>query len=293
MMTYRELLRDASESFAASETPFLDAVLLLAESLGEEKERVLAMLPERVELVPEAFYLMTARRQRGESVAHILGRKEFYGREFLVSNEVLSPRQDTEVLVEVALAEGDGLLVDAQAHRGMPEIVSRGRLRVLDLCTGSGAVAISIAAERPEWSVTASDISPGALDIARKNAAHLLSQINVTFIESDLFSCTEGIFDVITANPPYVPHHEAAGLIEEGWTDPILALDGGPDGMRFIRDIIAQSAEYLSRNGVLLLEMDPSQASSTMVLFQERGFNGIRTWNDLAGRIRVVGAHNG
>lgn len=280
-MTYRELLRDTSVRLAASETPFLDALLLLAESLGAPKEKVLAMLPERAEDVPEAFYRMVERRRRGESVAHILGRREFYGREFLVREGVLSPRPDTEILVEAALGEGDRLQSDG------------GSLRVLDLCTGSGAVAISVAAERPGWTVAASDISPIALELARDNAERLVPDAPIVFVESDLFARIEGTFDLICSNPPYVPRREASALVAGGWKDPLLALDGGEDGMEFIRAIIERCAEFLSTNGVLLLEMDPSQAESAALLLQRQDFSGTQTWKDLAGRIRVVGAHHG
>jgi len=310
-MTYRELLRDSAARFAASETPFLDAVLFLAESLGATKEKVLAMLPERAEHVPEAFFQMAERRQRGESVAHILGRKEFYGREFIVSESVLSPRQDTEALVEAAFEEGDMLLVRRRrdsselaaraeraphvqlTQRGEPGLEASEKLRVLDLCTGSGAVAISIAAERPGWTITASDISRAALEVAKRNAARLVPEAQLNFLESDLFAHIEGTFDLICSNPPYVPRREAAALLEGGWADPILALDGGDDGMDFIRAIVAGSAEYLSEDGVLLLEMDPSQAEPASALLRARGFRDVRTWKDLAGRIRVVGAHHG
>ncbi len=306
-MTYREQLRESAARFTTSDTPFLDAVLFLAESLGATKEKVLAMLPERAEHVPEAFFRMAERRQRGESVAHILGRKEFYGREFLVSGEVLSPRQDTEALVEAALEAGDAIAARALSrgvepgserraaltHRAEPDGERPGFLYVLDLCTGSGAVAISIAAERPKWTVTASDISRVALELAKRNAARLVPEARITFLASDLFAHIEGKFDIICSNPPYVPRQEAVALLESGWTDPLIALDGGDEGLDFIREIIARSAEYLSKDGVLLLEMDPSQVEEASTLLRMRGFCETRTWKDLAGRVRVVGAHYG
>ncbi len=301
-MTYRELLRDSAARFATSETSFLDALLLLAESLGASKEKVLAMLPERVEHIPEAFFQMVERRQHGESVAHILGRKEFYGREFRVNDDVLSPRQDTETLVDAALIEGDRLLSRRQSdssklpsciHRGEPGLEVSGRLRVLDLCTGSGAVAISIAVERPGWVVSASDISRAALEVAQLNAARLAPSAQITFLESDLFARIEGCFDLICSNPPYIPRREAVALIESGWTDPLLALDGGEDGMELIRSIVEHCTEFLSEDGVLLLEMDPLQTEDASALLRKRGFYDIQTWKDLAGRIRVIGAHHG
>jgi release factor glutamine methyltransferase len=286
-MTYRDLLLEAARSFPSSETPFLDAVLLLAFSMDLPKEKILAMLSDRAENVPSSFHGMAARRRRGESVAHIRGFREFFGREFLVDDSVLSPRQDTEVLVEAALESGDA----HQAAIGPGG--ERRPLSVLDICTGSGAVAVSIAAERPHWRVTASDVSPVALEIAEKNARRLLPPHSIDFVESDLFSKIEGTFDLLVANPPYVCHAQAERLIAGGWKDPILALDGGIDGMQFVRAIIMGGSEFLSSNGVLLLEMDSPQIPEALALFEKEGFCDIRTWKDLAGRTRVAGAHHG
>lgn len=285
-MTYRDLLLETAHSFSSSETPFLDAVLLLAFSMNLSKEKILAMLPERADAVPQAFYAMAERRRRGESIAHIRGFREFFGREFLVNDDVLSPRQDTEVLVEAALEMGDARMVSL-AKTG------EASLSVLDMCTGSGAVAISIAAERRNWRVSASDISPAAIKIAEQNAHRLLASSQVSFIESDLFSNIGGTFDLIVANPPYVPRAQAERLVGDGWKDPLLSLDGGIDGMSFIRAIISKGSEFLSRNGVLLLEMDPSQIPEALRLFEEKGFCDIRTWKDIEGRTRVAGAHYG
>lgn len=302
-MTYRELLGAAASSFSSSDSPFLDAVLLLADSMGASKEKVLALLPEEVKEVPASFYEFVERRRRGESIAHIRGRREFFGREFVVSDEVLSPRQDTEVLVEAALEVGDALCggLRGQKRGGRPVAMEKrpsgsngGQLSVLDMCTGSGAVAISIAAERPCWRVTASDVSPAALDIAKQNGRRLLKPpVALNLIVSDLFLNIEGSYDLIVANPPYVEHAQAERFIDEGWKDPLLALDGGVDGMRFIRAIIERSGQFLSSDSVLLLEMDPWQISKAMALFEEVGFYDIRIWKDLAGRMRVAGAHHG
>lgn len=285
-MTYRDLLLETAHSFSSSETPFLDAVLLLAFSMNLSKEKILAMLPERADAVPQAFYVMAERRRRGESIAHIRGFREFFGREFLVNDDVLSPRQDTEVLVEAALELGDAR-VASEAKIG------EASLSVLDMCTGSGAVAISIVAERQNWRVSASDISPTAIKVAMQNAHRLLTSSQVTFIESDLFSNISGTFDLIVANPPYVPRAQAERLVSDGWKDPLLSLDGGIDGMSFIRAIISEGSKFLSRNGVLLLEMDPSQIPEALRLFEEKGFCDFRTWKDIEGRTRVAGAHYG
>lgn len=279
-MTVRELLLEAARTFSASDTPFLDAVILLAHSLDVPKEKILAILHEEAREVPATFFEMADRRRRGESIAHIRGFREFYGRTFLVNDDVLSPRPDTEILVEAALDAGD------MSVSGQP--------RILDLCTGTGAVAISIAAERPAWHVTASDISLKALETARQNAQRLLPVPSaVEFVVSDLFSDISGRFDIIVSNPPYVPRAQAEELIAGGWKDPLVALDGGIDGMDYIRVIIAQASEFLYKNGVLLMEMDPSQVSEAVDLFKQAGFCEIRILKDLAGRERVAGGRYG
>jgi release factor glutamine methyltransferase len=255
--------------------------LLFAYSLDISKEQALAMLPEEIREVPRSFFDMAVRRQQGESIAHIRGFKEFYGREFLVNDAVLSPRQDTEILVEAARECGESFQ----------------NPRVLDLCTGSGAVAISLAAERPSWRITASDISFSALELARKNAHRLFAsnphQPSIEFVHSDLFSSISGSFEMITANAPYVPHAEALRCINEGWKDPLVALDGGADGLALIRQIIAQGSAFLSENGVLLLEMDGDQIPTAQALFEAHNFRDVRTWKDLAGTMRVLGARRG
>ena len=279
-MTVRELLLEAAHTFSGSDSPFLDAVILLAHSLDVPKEKILAMLPEEARDVPASFFEMATRRRRGESIAHIRGFREFYGRTFLVNGNVLSPRHDTEILVEAALEAGD--------------MCASRPLRVLDLCTGTGAVAVSIAAERPAWHVTASDISLKALEAAQQNARRLLALPSaVEFVGSDLFSGISGQFDIIVSNPPYVPRAQAEQLISDGWKDPLVALDGGIDGMDYVRAIIADASEFLYKNGVLLLEMDPSQVSEAVALFKQAGFCEIRIWKDLAGRERVAGGRYG
>jgi len=289
-MTYRELIFNESCSFSESDTPFLDALLLLAHSLGISKEKLFSMLPECADSIPQSFFDMTERRRNGESIAHIRGFREFYGREFLVNDDVLSPRQDTEILVEAALESSK--LFEPVAD--IEEDLEAGReISVLDLCTGCGAVAISLAAEKPWFKLTASDISSAALDIAKKNAQRLLTATSLIFVESDLFSAIDGKFEIITANPPYIPHCEAERFISKGWKDPLISLDGGIDGMKHIRKIIMEGYEYLSHNGVLLLEMDPNQTSESLALFKKMGYIDLRTWKDLSGSIRVVGGRHG
>lgn len=275
--TYREILNAVSESFSGSETPFLDACLLLAHSLGLSRESLLARLPEQAPPLPAGFYEAVRRRSEGESIAYILGKKEFFGREFIVDSRVLVPRPDTEILVEAALEFGD------LAERDHP-----GRLAVHDACTGSGAVAVSIAAERPGWTVSASDISEAALEVARANATKLLGKPLLLRV-SNLLGAVQGTFGIITANPPYVPSHETDALLRQGWKEPRLALDGGIDGLSLIPELISQAYRLLEPGGFLLVETDSLQVPAVCAMFEKAGFVAIFVKRDLAGRDRVTG----
>lgn len=286
ILTYREFLvdkaeelRDARDGADGGDTPFLDACLILAHCLGISRERLLSKFPEAIDGIPSSFEAAWSRRLSGESVAYIVGAKEFFGREFLVDQRVLVPRPDTETLVIAALEMGDALEAFGSAVK----------LRVHDVCTGSGAVAISIAAERPAWSVSASDISSAALDVARLNAGRLLGK-TMPMVLADLLEGIEGPFDIITANPPYVPTDETAELLARGWKEPALALDGGPDGLAVMPRLIRQAGAALVPNGFLLVEADALQSKSVRDMFLEEGFRDIKIWKDLAGLDRITGA---
>jgi len=272
-------LREARRGADGGDTPFLDACLILAHCLGISRERLLSRFPEAIDEIPSSFEAAWGRRVSGESVAYIVGSKEFFGREFLVDRRALVPRPDTEILVAAALEMGDALSPSP----------SGGRLRVHDVCTGSGAVAISIAAERPGWSVSASDISPAALELARLNAGRLLDK-TMPMELADLLEGIEGPFDIITANPPYVPTGETAALLAQGWQEPALALDGGPDGLAIIPRLIRQAGALLVPAGILLIEADALQSKSVRAMFLEEGFCDCRVWKDLAGLERITGA---
>ncbi|MCX7027792.1 MAG: peptide chain release factor N(5)-glutamine methyltransferase [Spirochaetes bacterium] len=275
ILTYREFLAARTAELQGSETPFLDASLILAASLGIPRSSLLARLPEPLDAPPEGFDRLWGRRLAGESVSYILGRREFFGREFLVDARVLSPRPDTEVLVAAALELGDSL--------GMAQI------RVHDLCTGSGAVVISLVAERPFWRVSASDLSAEALEVAAANSLAILGR-TIPLRQADLLEGIAGPFDLITANPPYVPSAEASVLLEGGWGEPLLALDGGTDGLDLVRRLAVQAPAALARGGFLLVEIDALQAAETRSILEKEDLGGVRIWKDLAGRERVVSA---
>jgi release factor glutamine methyltransferase len=295
-MTVRDALREGAAALAGSETPFLDASLILADALSMDRSELLASGPEELDPGASRTYMgRVAERARGVPVAYILGRKEFWGRSFRVDQRVLIPRPDTEALVEAALALGDAILRERGGSAGLAS-VPRARpepaLRVHDACAGSGCVAISIAAERPGWIVSASDISPGALELARENAADLVDPARpggpVAFSRSDLLAGVGGAFDLIASNPPYVESDVTTRLLALGWEEPRSALDGGEDGLDLIRALVPQAAAALSPGGALAIEADPGQAGAVAELLRASRLAEVGTEPDLAGRPRVT-----
>jgi release factor glutamine methyltransferase len=262
-------------------TPSLDASLLLAETL--RKDRVW-LITEASRTLDEAdlrtFESLLRRRLDGESTAYILGRKEFRSLVFTVSPAVLVPRPDTETLVEAALEF----------------LKEKKTAAVLELCTGSGAVAVALKNEAPETEIFASDISAAALEIAAANAARLLPGKGIRFFQADLFtpfSAAPGetpLFSLILANPPYIPSSEIEGLPPDVRAEPRIALDGGPDGLSLIRRIIREAPGHLETGGSVLLEADPRQMENIQALFIREGYTDIQTYKDLAGDERVTGA---
>jgi release factor glutamine methyltransferase len=282
-MTVREALVRGAALLRSSgiETSSLDAALLLGQITGKDRAGLVLAGPEPLsEAAQERFGESLNRRLGGECVAWILGYKEFRGLAFAVGPAVLVPRPETETLVEAALEA-----IDA---RGGP----KGRT-LLDLCTGSGAVGISIKHERPHTGVYASDISPEALAIARGNAKRLLplGAEGITFTQGDLLEPFSGGFDLIVSNPPYIARGELALLPREVRREPVLALDGGKDGLDIIRRIIREAR--LNAGGSLLLEADPRQMAVIAGILVQGRYRNIRTYKDLAGRERVIAGDNG
>jgi release factor glutamine methyltransferase len=289
-MKVREALREGAAALAGTETPFLDASLLLADALGTDTTSLLASGPDDVDgAALERFRSGLASRSRGLPAAYILGYKEFWGLRFKVDPRVLIPRPDTETLVAAALAMGDVVA----GERSLPMEHSPA-LRVHDVCTGSGCVAISLAADRNEWRVSASDLSEGALEVARSNAEVLLGIGRkggpVEFARRDLLAVASSrrVFDLVVANPPYVPSSEAEALLTLGWSEPKEALDGGEDGLDLVRRLVPEAARTLAPGGALLVEADGAQADRVAELFRASRFTEIETVSDLGGRPRVT-----
>jgi release factor glutamine methyltransferase len=255
----------------------LDAELLLGHATGLDRVRLIvdASRPLAQDELTR-FRELFARRRRSEPIAYILGEREFYGLRFSVNQHVLIPRPDTEILVNVALGR-----TREQHLFG----------RALDVCTGSGCVAIAFAKERPTWHVTGSDISEPALEVARKNALKLGAVWNVDFRQSDLFGsiANEPRFDLITANVPYIPDDEVPTLVPDIKNhEPHLALCGGPDGLAILRRLVKAAPGWLAPGGVLALEVGAEQAERVAKGLGAYGFAEVQRERDYAGIERVV-----
>ncbi|MBN2510404.1 MAG: peptide chain release factor N(5)-glutamine methyltransferase [Spirochaetales bacterium] len=272
-MTVREALRRARTTLTNSPTAYLDSLVLAAWAVGIPKEKLLAMLSDPFPHQEEqAFFDGIEKRAEGLPVAYITGTKEFWGMNFRVGPGVLIPRPDTEILVEEALDRA-----------GSPGGFSK---EVLDLCTGSGCIACALAKELPHARISASDLSPAALEYASRNLADL--GLPVHLIESDLFSRIPGIFDMIVTNPPYVADNEYGFLSKEVQAEPVSALVSGNDGLDVIRRIIHESVERIRGNGYLCMEAAPGQADEIFSLMGAHGFGDIRFRRDLSGTVRVI-----
>jgi release factor glutamine methyltransferase len=219
----------------------------------------------------EHFLAFIGRRERREPVSRILGEREFYGRAFQVTPDVLDPRPDTETLIVAALAL-------------MPD-----KARVLDLGTGSGAIAVTLLAERPDASGVATDLSPGALAAARANADRNGVLPRLSFLEGSWFAPVSGCFDIIVSNPPYIPDREVAGLSPDVRNfDPRLALTGGIDGLDPYRLIASGAAAHLAAEGRVLVEIGAGQADDVEAIFAAQEFQAAGRHRDLGGHARCL-----
>lgn len=223
----------------------------------------------------DLYRKMIEKRRKRFPLQQILGCQEFMGLNFFVNKHVLIPRQDTETLVELVLEEQNN-----------PD------LRVLDVCTGSGCIAISLAVKGGYASVTATDISEEALKVAQRNAVSLECDERMRFYQGDLFGAlpeTEEKFDVMTSNPPYIPTAVIRTLEPEVREhEPMLALDGTEDGLHYYRRIAAEAGRFLKKGGSVYLEIGHDQGESVSALMRDAGFSDVRVCKDLPGKDRVV-----
>ena len=248
----------------------LDARLLLEEVCGTDHNTLLCHGDREVSEAEEEQY-RKALEQRAVHVPlqHLLGYQDFMGLRFQVNEHVLIPRQDTEILVEEAMR---------YLHDGM---------RILDLCTGSGCILLSLLHYSNDCEGVGVDISQEALQVAAQNAE--LLGIRADFLKSDLYEKVTGKFDLLVSNPPYIERAVIPTLMEEVREyDPYIALDGGEDGLDFYRRIIGGAQDYLKRGGQILMEIGSGQAKAVSELLREAGFKEIDVCRDFAGLDRVV-----
>jgi len=251
--------------------PGLDAELLLAHALGTGRAG-LRSHPERIPAADAAarFCDLLERRAAGEPVAYILGHKEFWTIDLAVSPAVLVPRPETELLVERALA----------LHPGS-------EARIADLGTGSGAIALALASERPQWQMIATDLSADALAVARANA-EALGLAHVVMIQGDWLACLDGSFHLLVSNPPYVAAEDPALRLPALMREPQLALVAGEGGLAALCNIIRAAPDHLEPGGWLLLEHGATQSAAVAGALVARGFAQVRSHRDLAGRERMT-----
>jgi release factor glutamine methyltransferase len=277
-LTTRHLLATATSALAfRSDTPELDAEILLAHALGSHRARLKSHADEeRSEPECTHYARLVERRTAGEPVAYIVGYKEFWSLRFSVADTVLVPRPETELLVERVLA-----------------LAPTTTVRVLDLGTGAGAIALALAHERPRWQITATDISAPALAVAMRNAA-TLKLPQVEFLSGSWFDPVNGRrFELIVSNPPYVAANDPELLKGALSHEPRSALTPGEDALADLRCIIRGAPHHLTRGGWLLLEHGTTQAPEVARELVVRGFRHVRSQRDLAGHERMTEAQWG
>lgn len=271
-MEYEVLYRLGTERLkeARIEEAALDARLLLEEVCGTDRNYLLVHGNEPVtEDQYECYVNYIERRRHHIPLQHILGYQEFMGLHFAVTQDVLIPRQDTETLVEEVMRN---------LHDGM---------HILDMCTGSGCILLSILKYSNDCVGVGVDLSEKALTVAKENARAL--GLNAEFIQSDLFENVSGKYEIIVSNPPYIPSRVIPTLMEEVREhDPWMALDGKEDGLYFYREIIRQAGEYLYPGGMLFFEIGCEQAADVSRYMKEAGYREVAVCKDLSGLDRVV-----
>lgn len=263
------------------ESPRLDAEVLLSHILGKDRLYLYVHFEQPLEDSElAAFRAAVLRRAKREPVAYIIGQKEFMGHLFSVSPAVLVPRPDTEILVEAVL----------EKLRVLPQ----GKLRLLDIGTGSGAIIISLLKELPEAVGVAVDLSPEALAVAKENAVRLGVADRLEFRLGDLLQPVAGeVFDYIISNPPYIPESDMLTLAAEVKCEPLMALVAGQDGLDCYRRLLAEGRENLNAAGGIALEVGIDQAEAVCLLAEKTGWSGCEIRCDYGGIQRVVMAQRG
>lgn len=271
-MTYREALGQGERRLLAAEIPdaATDAWLLLSLVCQIDRNFYYMYGGEEMELEKSRQYeMLLDKRASHIPLQYITGEQEFMGMTFHVDSSVLIPRQDTEILVEEAL-----------------KVITPG-MEILDICTGSGCIAVSIAKLKPDVKVWAADVSQQALQVAKENSKE--NEAEVLFFQSDMFEKIDKKFDVILSNPPYIPTEVIKGLMPEVRDfEPMLALDGEKDGLKFYRILAKEGKKHLNPGGRLMVEIGYDQGEAVRELFWQQGYREIKVIKDLAGLDRVV-----
>jgi len=279
-MKIKEALNLSNEEFRNNgiENYFYETRELMAFVLNKTKEWVMVNIENELdEDSYKRFFELESARIKGTPLQYILGEQYFMGLRFLVNKDVLIPRADTEVLVYEVL-----------------ELIKNydKKVKILDLCTGSGCIAISLAKNVKNAEIFASDISDKALRVAEDNSK--LNGTDVKFLKSNLFEdIEERNFDIIVSNPPYITSEDMLKLSKEVLKEPSIALDGGADGLDFYRAIAKDGLNYLSQNGTLALEIGYNQAEGIFDILKKFKYNNIRLVKDYSGNDRVVVAQKG
>jgi len=281
-VTVLELLQSTSDYLARKgiDQPRLNIEHLLADSLGKKRIELYLEFDRQLtetELAP--LREKVRRRAAGEPLQHLLGSWDFYGRTFKVDRRALIPRPETELLVDVVLPE-----LRAASKEGM---------RLIDVGTGCGILAITFALEIPGLEVVAVDLSPDALALARENAARFGLESRIAFVHSNLLDQTDGVFRWVVANLPYIPTAELDTLQREVKHDPKLALDGGRDGLDVIRNLVASLQTRLAPPALIVLEVGPDQAEPVRELLARQNYRDISMTKDYQGVQRIVSAKYG
>ena len=273
-MKVKQLLSDVTLKLSISkiDNAARDARILVAHALGIPKSQLALNTNENVpEETRSSLEKLISRRINREPIAKILGKRQFWGRTFFINEDVLDPRGDTETLIDY--------------------VIDRPVRSVLELGTGSGVIAISLACEWKEVHVVATDISEAALFVAQKNAKYFNVQDKIDFLKSDWFEAIEGKFDLIISNPPYIGLSEISEISQEVLNyDPDLALFAGCYGLDSYERIIPNVTKFLRPGGIVVLEIGASQSDSVKTLMNSSGLSEVKTFKDLAGKDRLVTA---
>lgn len=273
-MDIKNALELANKEFVTAniDNYFFETRELMAVTLGKTKEWLMSNINyELSNFEYEKFVRLKERRIEGEPLQYILGEQYFMGLRFLVNNNVLIPRADTEILV----------------YKVLEVLNNKSGTKILDMCTGSGCIAISLAKSMNDIKVCASDISAHAIMLARENAK--INDVDVEFYTSNLFEkIPEQKFDIIVSNPPYISENEMKELAKDVLMEPKLALDGGEDGLKFYREISKEAIKYLSDDGILVFEIGYNQAKAVTNILKELSYKDIELIKDYSNNDRVL-----